>query len=135
MWSRFPALDLHAASLPAHLPVPALAVIAAVRSLAPKLPAIGVFDTAYYADLPPAAFEYAVPARWRREFGIRRYGFHGMAHRSLCQSARTMLPATEARRELNEQSGLLGLSGKTGDMRALLALEADGDAAAALLRS
>jgi acetate kinase len=42
-----------------------------------------------------------------------------------------MSPA-DVRRELNEQSGLLGLSGQTGDMGELLALEQKGDPAAAL---
>src|ERR1700722_9122446 len=77
---------------PLHNP-PALSVIAAVRAkLSPDLPIVGVFDTAYYADLPEAAYCYAVPARWREEFGVRRYGFHGIAHRYLCQAARARLP-------------------------------------------
>jgi acetate kinase len=38
----------------------------------------------------------------------------------------------DMRRELNEHSGLLGLSGQTADMRELLALEQSGDPAAAL---
>jgi acetate kinase len=181
---------------PLHNPE-ALSVIAAVRrGLKAGVPVIGVFDTAYYADLPEAAIRYAVPPRWRTDFGIRRYGFHGTAHRHLCQSVRErektpgaaarvvslqlgrgcsvtatlggraiatsmgftpleglvmgtrsgdvdpgailhvmersgMSPA-EVRRELNEQSGLLGLSGQTADMRELLALERSGDPAAAL---
>ena len=77
---------------PLHNP-PALSVIAAVRARLPDRPLIGVFDTAYYADLPEAAYSYAVPARWREEFGVRRYGFHGIAHRYLCQAARARVPA------------------------------------------
>jgi acetate kinase len=73
---------------PLHNP-PALAVIAAVRArLGDGVPVIGVFDTAYYADLPEAAWRYAVPAHWYRDFGVRRYGFHGTAHRYLCAAAR-----------------------------------------------
>jgi acetate kinase len=76
---------------PLHNP-PALSVIAAVRAkLGAQVPLIGVFDTAYYADLPEAAYSYALPARWREEFGVRRYGFHGIAHRNLCEVARTRL--------------------------------------------
>jgi acetate kinase len=77
---------------PLHNP-PALAVIAAVRARLPNLPLIGVFDTAYYADLPEAAYCYALPARWREEFGVRRYGFHGIAHRYLCEAARARVRA------------------------------------------
>jgi acetate kinase len=76
---------------PLHNP-PALSVIDAVRTrLGAKVPLIGVFDTAYYADLPAVAYSYALPARWREEFGVRRYGFHGIAHRNLCQVARARL--------------------------------------------
>jgi acetate kinase len=73
---------------PLHNP-PARAVIAAVRArLGDRVPVIGVFDTAYYASLPEAAWRYAVPASWHRDFGVRRYGFHGTAHRYLCSAAR-----------------------------------------------
>ena len=88
---------------PLHNP-PALSVIELVRArVAPDLPLVGVFDTAYYADLPEAAYCYAVPARWREEFGVRRYGFHGIAHRYLCQAARARLP------ELPEPARIISL--------------------------
>jgi len=38
-----------------------------------------VFDTAFHATLPAEAATYAVPARWREEWRIRRYGFHGLS--------------------------------------------------------
>jgi acetate kinase len=181
---------------PLHNP-PALAVITAVRrKLGAAVPLVGVFDTAFYAQLPEAAIHYAIPARWRDDYGIRRYGFHGMAHRYLSQAVRGRLPPSaaparvvsvqlgqgcsvtatlegraiatsmgftpleglvmgtrsgdldpgallyvmersgmspaDARRLLNQESGLLGLSGKTADMHELLSLEHSGDAAAAL---
>jgi acetate kinase len=176
---------------PLHNP-PALAVIAAVRGrIGPQCPTIGVFDTAYYADLPEAAYRYAVPARWYRDFQVRRYGFHGTAHRYLCEvacrrlqrpsdttrivslqlgrgcsvtatlggraiatsmgftpleglvmgtrsgdvdagavlfvMARAGLSPVQIGRELNQESGLLGLSGRTADMRELLTLGRSGN--------
>ena len=42
------------------------------------------------------------------------------------------MSVAEIREELNSASGLLGLSGRTADMRELLALEQRGDAGAAL---
>ena len=88
---------------PLHNP-PALSVIEAVRArVAPDLPLVGVFDTAYYADLPEAAYCYAVPPRWREEFGVRRYGFHGIAHRYLCQAAHARVP------ELPETARIISL--------------------------
>ena len=78
---------------PLHNP-PALAVIASVRARLPaSVPLIGVFDTAYYATLPEVAWRYAIPERWYRDFGVRRYGFHGIAHRYLCSSARARVAA------------------------------------------
>ena len=45
----------------------------------PGLPHIAVFDTAFHATIPAAAATYAVPRRWREEWGVRRYGFHGLS--------------------------------------------------------
>ncbi len=64
---------------PLHVP-PALAVLDAACDLLPDLPHALCFDTVFHARLPAAAREYAVPARWRREYGIRRYGFHGLSY-------------------------------------------------------
>ena len=91
---------------PLHNP-PALAVIAAVRArLGDRLPLVGVFDTAYYATLPEAAWRYAVPDSWYRDYGVRRYGFHGTAHRYLCATARTrVLPGKPTARVVSLQLG------------------------------
>jgi acetate kinase len=64
---------------PLHNP-PALHAIAALRQVAPDLVAVACFDTAFHATIPDAASTYAVPAQWREEWGIRRYGFHGLSH-------------------------------------------------------
>lgn len=53
-----------------------LAAIDAVSALAPGLPQVAVFDTAFHATNPEVARAYAIPARPETE-GIRRYGFHG----------------------------------------------------------
>ena len=58
---------------------PALDGIRAARAVFPEVPHVAVFDTAFHATLPAEASTYAVPARWRREWGIRRYGFHGLS--------------------------------------------------------
>jgi acetate kinase len=91
---------------PLHNP-PALAVIATVQArLGRSLPLIGVFDTAYYATLPEAAWRYAVPDSWYKDFGVRRYGFHGTAHRYLCTTARTrVLPGKPTARVVSLQLG------------------------------
>ncbi|HSC91922.1 MAG TPA: hypothetical protein VLB86_09750 [Gaiellaceae bacterium] len=58
---------------------PALRGIEAARKALPALRQVAVFDTAFHASLPPEAATYAVPARWREEWGVRRYGFHGLS--------------------------------------------------------
>jgi acetate kinase len=58
---------------------PALRELDAARRRFPGLPHVAVFDTAFHATIPPAAATYAVPRRWREEWGVRRYGFHGLS--------------------------------------------------------
>jgi acetate kinase len=58
---------------------PALAALARARAALPDVPHVAVFDTSFHATIPPEASTYAVPERWRHAWGIRRYGFHGIA--------------------------------------------------------
>jgi len=147
-------------------------------------PMVAVFDTAFHHSIPPHAATYAIDLDLARKHGIRRYGFHGIAHASLagiCAAAvnrplaqlrlitlqlgngcsataieggrsvdtsmgftpleglvmgtrsgdldpavighlvrREGLSVDEVECLLNERSGLLGLSGLSGDMRELL---------------
>ncbi|PVZ06298.1 acetate/propionate family kinase [Actinomycetospora cinnamomea] len=64
---------------PLHQP-PAVAGLRAMTEALPDVPSVACFDTAFHATMPAAASTYAVPARWRTEYGLRRYGFHGLAH-------------------------------------------------------
>ena len=63
---------------PLHNP-PSLETLSAAQTALPDVPHIAVFDTAFHAGLPPHATTYAVPEQWTREWGIRRYGFHGLS--------------------------------------------------------
>jgi acetate kinase len=49
------------------------------RQRFPALPHVAVFDTAFHCTIPAAATTYAVPRRWREEWGVRRFGFHGLS--------------------------------------------------------
>jgi acetate kinase len=64
---------------------PALKAIEEARRVLPDAPHVAVFDTAFHAAIPAEAATYAVPARWREEWGIRRYGFHGLAVASIAE--------------------------------------------------
>ncbi|MBD0338576.1 MAG: acetate/propionate family kinase [Thermoleophilia bacterium] len=56
---------------------PALRGLREARAALPDVPHVAVFDTAFHATIPDEAAVYAVPQTW----GIRRYGFHGIAVR------------------------------------------------------
>ncbi len=64
---------------PLHQPK-SLRALDLVSDLLPNVPAVAAFDTAFHAHLPDAAATYALPAEWRRRWGLRRFGFHGLSH-------------------------------------------------------
>ena len=57
----------------------------AVTALLPNIPQVGVFDTAFHQTMPDYAYMYALPYNLYKEYGIRRYGFHGTSHRYVSQ--------------------------------------------------
>ena len=64
---------------PLHNPA-ALEVIKASEQSLGKVPQFAVFDTSFYACLPRASAIYPLPYEWFENWGIRRYGFHGISH-------------------------------------------------------
>jgi acetate kinase len=78
---------------PLHNPA-SLEGINAVEQVLPKVPQVAAFDTAFHATLSEAARTYPLPQMWTQEWGIRRYGFHGLSH-SYC--------STEAAKRLGRQ--------------------------------
>ncbi|MDR0481637.1 MAG: acetate kinase [Cellulomonadaceae bacterium] len=63
---------------PLHNPAN-LTGIEAARELF-DVPQVAVFDTAFFATLPAAAYTYAIDKDVAEKFQIRRYGFHGTSH-------------------------------------------------------
>jgi len=59
----------------------------------PDVPQLAVFDTAFYGRMPPVAAHYALPQDLCRRFGIRKYGFHGLAHYAMWSAWRVLKPA------------------------------------------
>jgi acetate kinase len=170
---------------PLHIPEALAWSRAAGEVFGSGVPQIAVFDTAFFADLPKAASTYAIPRDLAERHGIRRFGFHGLAHKALwrrwtsrrpelpgggrlvtlqlgsgCSAAairrgapldtsmgytpieglvmstrsgdvdpgilvalqrRERLDADGLERMLDHESGLLGISGSSGDVRELLA--------------
>jgi acetate kinase len=83
---------------PLHNP-PSLAALAAAETELPGVPQVAVFDTSFHSTLPPEAWMYPLPERWTREWGVRRYGFHGLSHDYCARRAAELLgrPATGLR--------------------------------------
>jgi acetate kinase len=77
---------------------PSLATLAAAQDALPEVPHIATFDTAFHATLPPQAWTYPIPARWTNEWGLRRYGFHGLSHAYCARRAAEMLGSRPAGR-------------------------------------
>ena len=48
-------------------------------TILPNIPHIAVFDTAFHRTIPAEASTYALPLRWRDDWGIRRFGFQGLS--------------------------------------------------------
>ena len=51
----------------------------------PETPQVAVFDTAFHQTMPAKSFMYALPYKYYKEDGVRRYGFHGTSHRYVSQ--------------------------------------------------
>lgn len=60
-----------------------LAWLAAARAAFPEARQIVVPDTGFFAELPGHVTRYALPRGLADELGIRRFGFHGIAHQSM----------------------------------------------------
>lgn len=71
-------LEKHSELAPLHNP-PNLMGIKACMELLPDIPQVGVFDTAFHTSLPAYAYTYAIPYEYYEKYGVRRYGFHGIA--------------------------------------------------------
>ena len=59
--------------------------IEAITALMPDVPQVGVFDTAFHQTMPAKSYMYALPYKYYKEDGVRRYGFHGTSHRYVSQ--------------------------------------------------
>jgi acetate kinase len=77
---------------PLHNPTAVSWIEAARRLCGPDVVQVAAFDTAFFADLPRVAAEYAVAPRIGVEHGVRRYGFHGLAHEAMLHRWRERHP-------------------------------------------
>ena len=64
--------------------------------LLPGVPNVAVFDTAFHQTIPESTYLYAVPYAWYKDYGVRRYGFHGTSYRFVAaETARRLKQSPE----------------------------------------
>ena len=64
---------------PLHNPA-AILGINACKKIAPNIPMVAVFDTAFHQSIPKERYIYPIPYEYYKKYGIRKYGAHGTSH-------------------------------------------------------
>lgn len=68
-----------------------LAGMYACKKLLPNVPQVAVFDNGFHMSLPKSAYVYGIPYEYYEKYRIRRYGFHGIAFRSMAEEVEKIL--------------------------------------------
>lgn len=68
-----------------------LSGIYACQKLMPNVPQVAAFDNGFHMTLPRHAYLYALPLELTEKYKIRRYGFHGIAFRSMLKQTKDFL--------------------------------------------
>ena len=56
-----------------------IAGIKAFKNLLPNVKQVTVYDTAFHHTIPQENYLYPVPLDWYKNYGIRKFGFHGIS--------------------------------------------------------
>lgn len=83
------AMEAYNGIAPAHNP-PYVTGIRLFRQRLPRVPMVGLFETAFYQFAPEAMMRYAVPPAWH-QIGVRRWGFHGASHKYIAERSAELL--------------------------------------------
>lgn len=81
---------------PLHNPANATG-IKAFKAVLPNVPQVAVFDTTFHQTMTPDAYLYGTPYEWYKNFGIRKYGFHGTSHQFVSEKANALMGTTETK--------------------------------------
>lgn len=84
------ALYRHIELAPLHNPAN-IRGIEACQKLMPSVPQVAVFDNAFHKDIPDYVYIYALPYAYYEQYGIRRYGFHGISFQYMTERAAALL--------------------------------------------
>lgn len=70
---------------PLHNP-PVIKAMNILKEAYPSIPLVAVFDTGFHTSMPDKAKKYAIPQIWEKNYHVKRYGFHGLAHTSMLET-------------------------------------------------
>ena len=62
-----------------------LAGIEAFKEALPNVKQVAIFDTAFHQTMPKDKYIYPVPYEWYKNYGVRKYGFHGTSHKYITE--------------------------------------------------
>ncbi len=65
--------------------------INAFREQLPDVPHVAVFDTSFHQTMPESSYLYSLPYNYYKDYGIRKYGFHGTSHKYVTQRAADLM--------------------------------------------
>ena len=89
--------DSLSALAPLHNPKSISVIRATQEKLPAKLLMVAVFDTAFFQNLPQHS-GYALPECFSHAHGIKRFGFHGLAHQYMMQRFDQLHPRQQSHR-------------------------------------
>lgn len=87
-------MDDFSSFVPAHNPI-YLSTMHALRDKYPQLRQVAYFETSFHATMPEYRAVYGVPYQWYRDYGIRRYGFHGSSHSYIAWKLHELEPSAK----------------------------------------
>lgn len=71
--------------------------IEAFRKVLPNIKQVAVFDTTFHQTMKEDAYLYAAPYEWYKDYGIRKYGFHGTSHQYVSERCAELLGNPKAK--------------------------------------
>lgn len=83
----------------------ALKLIAQLQRGHAEVPVVAVFDTEFFTYLPGASQCYGLPRSLIEKYKLRRYGFHGFAHRAMVSQWQALNPDISHYRLVTAQLG------------------------------
>ncbi|BBU47486.1 acetate/propionate family kinase [Mycoplasmopsis felis] len=75
---------------PLHNPG-AIQAIKAFQKVFPSAKLSADFDTAFHTSIPKINYTYAIPKKLTEEYGIKKYGAHGISHQCITKKLSTIL--------------------------------------------